>query len=441
MKRIVLEATEENVLNSIKQNTYNRCADIIDFVKALDTIEGNMFISLDAKWGEGKTFYVRQIEHTLEYLTRKEWGEEESEIMAQLSPYFEGTLLKDLTLSQSYFPIYYNSWLYDNHEDPLMSLVFTIAKKSERFCKTTTKTSFGDKISNLLSAVTFTTKHIEFSFDTEKIKNAFTGNDILDVVKTTEEIREMVKEILNTAIEERAQKLVIFIDELDRCRPSYAIEMLERIKHYFDDERVIFVVSVNKEQLIHTISKYYGNEFDSTGYLNKFFDLNIHMPVRQELFETDSLMVYSHQQNYLKSVADGLNDYFKLSIRDALIFKQRISGLSDRVVNDGSREGCCLSLFIPVIAVLDIKDEAAKTSFLDGDISVLESLSENVSEIRELICKLGDFDDYIEGFKNLKGVYNYTFQSSDQDTVIANRLRISRDLRRICMKLCNGFYE
>ena len=48
------------------------------------------------------------------------------------------------------------------------------------------------------------------------------------------------------------------------------IEMLERIKHYFDDERVIFVVSLNKEQLIHTITSYYGSGFDATRYLNKF---------------------------------------------------------------------------------------------------------------------------------------------------------------------------
>lgn len=78
--------------------------------------------------------------------------------------------------------------------------------------------------------------------------------------------------------EEKAEKLVIFIDELDRCKPSFAIEMLERIKHYFDDERIIFVVSLNKEQLIHTISNYYGSEFDATRYLNRFFDISVNLP-------------------------------------------------------------------------------------------------------------------------------------------------------------------
>lgn len=105
--------------------------------------------------------------------------------------------------------------------------------------------------------------------------------DILEEVKTAEEIREEVKRILDEAIVEQAQKLVIFIDELDRCRPSFALEMLERLKHYFDDDRIIFVVSINKEQLTHTISNYYGVGFDSTGYLNKFFDLEANLPALQ----------------------------------------------------------------------------------------------------------------------------------------------------------------
>ena len=70
MKKLAEEATRENILNSIKENKYNRTPDIIDFIMALEQIEGNMFISLDAKWGAGKTFYIRQVEQTLNYLTK-----------------------------------------------------------------------------------------------------------------------------------------------------------------------------------------------------------------------------------------------------------------------------------------------------------------------------------------------------------------------------------
>lgn len=50
-----------------------------------------------------------------------------------------------------------------------------------------------------------------------------------------------MKQIFDEVIVEHAQKLVIFIDELDRCRPSFALEMLERLKHYFDDDRIILL--------------------------------------------------------------------------------------------------------------------------------------------------------------------------------------------------------
>lgn len=125
MKRLTLEATDENILNSIKDNTYYRNPDVKDFIEALGEIEGNMFISLDARWGEGKTFYVRQIEKTLEYVTKKMTGEE-PDVVEKLSPYFQNTVLDSISLKQSYLPIYYNAWLYDNHDDPLMSLIYTI---------------------------------------------------------------------------------------------------------------------------------------------------------------------------------------------------------------------------------------------------------------------------------------------------------------------------
>ncbi|WP_159064930.1 KAP family P-loop NTPase fold protein [Thaumasiovibrio subtropicus] len=63
----------------------------------------------------------------------------------------------------------------------------------------------------------------------------------------------------------------IFIDELDRCRPSYAIEMLEVIKHIFDIPLVIFVVATDTEQLQHAVKAIYGNNFDASMYLSRFF--------------------------------------------------------------------------------------------------------------------------------------------------------------------------
>ena len=91
MKKATLEATDENILQSIKEQTGTaRNTEIMEFIKALDLIEENVFISLDARWGEGKTFYVRQIEKTLEYQTLRKFGTDDNkEEYEKMKPYFE----------------------------------------------------------------------------------------------------------------------------------------------------------------------------------------------------------------------------------------------------------------------------------------------------------------------------------------------------------------
>jgi len=73
--------------------------------------------------------------------------------------------------------------------------------------------------------------------------------------------------------------LVFFIDELDRCRPSYAVEVLETIKHVFAVPGIVFVLSINKDQLGKAIAGYYGNSsIDTHDYLKRFIDLEFALP-------------------------------------------------------------------------------------------------------------------------------------------------------------------
>jgi len=77
--------------------------------------------------------------------------------------------------------------------------------------------------------------------------------------------------------------LVIIIDELDRCRPDYAIETLEIVKHIFSIPGIIVVLGINKKQLGYSICTKYGQEMDSNGYLQRFIDLEITLPEPQSL--------------------------------------------------------------------------------------------------------------------------------------------------------------
>lgn len=216
-KKYNIEATEENIKKSIKSNTYSRADSIKSFIEALDLIDTNVFISLDAKWGEGKTFYIRQIEMTLKYLSKKRLGQD----IGDLEDTFSGSVLKTISLENTYLPIYYNSWLYDCHNNPLMSLLYVLVKECGKYVSTTDNSkSIGNKLLSLLSPFSLTTlTGIQISGDVDKIRENFVGKDILEEVKTAEEIRDIVKQILDEIITESAQKLMIFIDELDRCKP------------------------------------------------------------------------------------------------------------------------------------------------------------------------------------------------------------------------------
>lgn len=70
----------------------------------------------------------------------------------------------------------------------------------------------------------------------------------------------------------------IFIDEVDRCRPTYAIKLLEEIKHLFGVPKICFVVSTNLNQLKESICAVYGSGFDGYGYLQRFFDYRYTLP-------------------------------------------------------------------------------------------------------------------------------------------------------------------
>jgi hypothetical protein len=89
-----------------------------------------------------------------------------------------------------------------------------------------------------------------------------------------------------------AQKkpVVVFIDELDRCRPTFAVQLIERIKHFFDVPNLVFVLLLNREQLEHAIRGVYGRETDATTYLGKFVHLFLRLPRAGTVANSDDLV-------------------------------------------------------------------------------------------------------------------------------------------------------
>ena len=94
----------------------------------------------------------------------------------------------------------------------------------------------------------------------------------IEAEKNLETLKACLKELA-------AEKpIILFIDELDRCRPDYAVDMLEVIKHVFDVENVKVVLVTNTKQLRAAINHRYGMEVDAQKYLDKFLKYSFALP-------------------------------------------------------------------------------------------------------------------------------------------------------------------
>ena len=443
MKKYVQEATDINVWTSLEENTFDRGKDIREFIEGLELIEGNAFISLDAKWGDGKTFFVRQIEETLKYFRAKQM-ETEEKLLKDLESYEylkDSVAVKETTVEHIYLPVYYNAWMYDDHNDPLMSLLLVMTKQCGGAYNTKINTkSLGKRLLAVASCLPISIKKVN---PATLINDLQEGKmDILSAVKTEEDIKKCVQDVFNDIIVEKAEKLVVFIDELDRCKPSFAIEMLERIKHYFDDERIIFVVSLNKEQLIHTISNYYGSEFDATRYLNRFFDVSINLPEISR-YQKQKVQCTDSERLWITLIADELSDYYGFSLRDKLIYKSSIESIPREIRDACSSNKIYLTIFEVIVVLLDMVDAKEKKAFFEGKSNILIDLMPRIEIYKKYILRSfgidirGDYEEKLtEKYELVQDVYEYVFGRDTEEYF--KEADISRNLKEICIKACNG---
>jgi KAP family P-loop domain-containing protein len=119
----------------------------------------------------------------------------------------------------------------------------------------------------------------------------------IEAEKNLETLKSCMKELAAD------KPIILFIDELDRCRPDYAVDMLEVIKHVFDVENVKVVLVTNTKQLRAAINHRYGMEVDAQKYLDKFLKYSFVLP--------DKVVAPFEMVQALVSV-----EYFKQLIRD-----------------------------------------------------------------------------------------------------------------------------
>ena len=155
----------------------------------------------------------------------------------------------------------------------------------------------------------------------EKIKmHAAEKNAIIRFKEELEHLGELIKGV-------QGFPLVIIIDELDRCRPIYAVEVIERIKRFFASRNVVFVLAANSLHMQESIKMIYGN-IDALSYMKKFVNIESRLPKGYGYSSVKDYKTYSshlfdvHEfeawvdKAYLVNVSASLGEYLNLSLRE-----------------------------------------------------------------------------------------------------------------------------
>ena len=149
----------------------------------------------------------------------------------------------------------------------------------------------------------------------------FNAKEQLPAIEFIEQMDDQVHSFLDYACEGQYDKLIIFIDELDRCKPSFAIELLEIIKHYFNHDKVVFVLSTNLSEFQYCVKQYYGESFNGWKYLDRIIDLRITLPQ----ISLEAYYKYLWKQTGLDKI-DNISiacaDYFELNLRECERYNQ-----------------------------------------------------------------------------------------------------------------------
>ncbi|HEA14874.1 MAG TPA: hypothetical protein ENH88_00170 [Pseudoalteromonas prydzensis] len=245
-------------------------------------------ININAEWGAGKTYFVKRwaedlkYEHPVVYIDA--WSNDfmDSPIITVLAEIQEQLLE---TINKSHLTQAKRKSFKNIGISVLPKILAALVKRYGGF---DIEDLFVDESSD--TEVTPSSQNNK-SLDLSAAMEAMTTQafkEHRDYKKGVKELKATIKELVKYSIEKpknglqataRDYPAFIFIDELDRCRPTYAVEMLEAIKHIFDIEGLVIVVSTHTEELQHTIKALYGSDFNANDYLKRFFDTKYHLDV------------------------------------------------------------------------------------------------------------------------------------------------------------------
>ncbi|MBD5507285.1 MAG: hypothetical protein HDR05_04310 [Lachnospiraceae bacterium] len=242
---------------------------VIKIVNQLSDIKRGCCFAIEGSWGVGKTFVIEEIEERLKLIQSEE------------------------TNSDRYFVFHYNCWQHDYYEEPAVAIISAMLasiredavffskdidntiKAGYEFAKEKFKEIAGLYIKNKIgiNLISLADKIKDNKDKIEDAENEF--DEMFSFSQTIEKVRKKMQEIAEK------RTIVLFVDELDRCIPQYAIKVLERLHHIFCGlENVVVIMAIDRKQLEHSVEEMFGARKDESSidiekYLKKFIDFSM----------------------------------------------------------------------------------------------------------------------------------------------------------------------
>lgn len=243
---------------------------IMNLINIISDNNGSCTFALNGRWGVGKTFVLNMLEENLVI-------------------YQGGT---------KYLIFHYNCWKYDYYEEPLFAIVAALLEGVDE------ETHFFSEDARIKAQAGLRIAQPVLKEIAAAILKAKLGTDFAEVFERVAEGRAIFEQTrdmehqkkeydpylsFNSILRYTQGKLqelakdrtvVVVVDELDRCLPTYAIKVLERLHHlFYGMKNCVVAMAVAKDQLQHTIKQVFGNEIDTEQYLKKFFDYQMDLEI------------------------------------------------------------------------------------------------------------------------------------------------------------------
>lgn len=258
-------------------------------------VEGSLVIGLSSKFGSGKSSFLQMWKSALE-------STEEQEEKPKV--------------------ILLNAWESDYYGDALFAIISALASCKEIKEKSTQKlieaakdvgwfaTAIGGQVAKKMTGIDPVAAG---EFAEKKKKNRTDNQPLLPDTFSIYEHRRNAMDSLKRAIQELVEgekpRVLFLVDELDRCRPDYAISYLETIKHIFDVKGAVFLLAADRRQLENSARTAFGTNLDFEEYYRKFVHREVTLPnISDENYQT----LTSNYVNYYLEREGIRNCFMKL---------------------------------------------------------------------------------------------------------------------------------